>query len=220
MTERHKDSELLPVNWPAIEPHYRAGIRSIKAIAAEFGVSRPAIDKHARKHGWVRNLAPAVREKSDRQVARVAVAPPSCTPTRAFGDQAIIDAGAEQLTLVRLGHRQDIAEVRRLAKVLLAELGEVIEKPEAFGMVYDSLSSIDDSGLESLRRMAALVESLPARERVLRGLADTMQRLIAMDRECLGLNTAPAGSDRPMVYIKDFTGRGDPDALAMPHAGL
>lgn len=112
MTKAYKAGELAPVNWPAIEPHYRAGIRSIKAISAEFGVSRPAIDKHARKHGWVRDLAPAIREKSDRQVAQVAVAPPSCSPARSFSDQAIVDAGAEQLTLVRLGHRQDIAELR------------------------------------------------------------------------------------------------------------
>lgn len=216
MTKRVKSSELKPVDWPAIEPHYRAGICSIKAIAAEFGVSRPAIDKHARKHGWVRDLAPAIRAKSNRQVAQVAVAPPGCSPTRAFGDQTIIDAGAEQLTLVRLGHRQDIAELRRLAKALLAELSDVIERPEAYAVVYDALSSIDDGGLETLRGMAALVDSLPARERVLRGLADTMQRLVAMERECFGLNSLQGGTDRPMVIIRDFTGRGDKDAIIRP----
>lgn len=219
MTKLVKRCELKPVNWPAIEPHYRAGIRSIKAIAAEFGVSRPAIDKHARKHGWVRDLAPAIRVKSNRQVAQVAVAPPGCSPTRTFADQTIVDAGAEQLTLVRLGHRQDIAEVRRLAKALLAELGNVIERPEAYAMVYDALSSIDDGGLETLRGMAALVDSLPARERVLRGLAETIQRLLAMERESFGLNTRQDGSDRPTVIIKDFTGRGDKDALTQPATG-
>ena len=213
MTKRQvKTSELMPVNWSAIEPHYRAGIRSIKSLAAEFGVSRPAIDKHARKSGWTRDLAPAIRQKSDQQVAQLAVAPLSCTPTRSFGDQAIVDAGAEQLTLVRLGHRQDISELRRLAKVLVAELCDVVERPEAYAMVHDALSSIDDGGLEALRGMATLVDSLPARERVLRGLADTMQRVVAMERQAYGLDAAGAGDGRPEVHIKDFTGRGDPDS--------
>lgn len=214
MTKRVKTSELAPVDWPAIEPHYRAGIRSIKAIAAEFGVSRPAIDKHARKNGWVRDLAPAIREKSDRQVAQVAVAPPGCTPTRPFSDRTIVDAGAEQLTLVRLGHRRDIEEVRRLAKALLGELGDVIERPDAYAMVYDALSSIEDGGMETLRGMAELVISLPARERVLRGLADTMQRLVAMERESFGLNSVSDGGDRPTVYIKDYTGRAIPGEVS------
>ena len=41
-------------DWDAIELHYRAGIRSLRDIAAEFQVSNPAIIKHARKHGIVR----------------------------------------------------------------------------------------------------------------------------------------------------------------------
>lgn len=52
-----------------VEPHYRAGIRSIKAIPAEFGVSRAAIDKHAKKHGWTRDLRPTIQHESDRLVA-------------------------------------------------------------------------------------------------------------------------------------------------------
>lgn len=42
------------IDWDAIEPHYRAGIRSLKDIGAEFEVSDAAIIKHAKRDGWVR----------------------------------------------------------------------------------------------------------------------------------------------------------------------
>lgn len=42
------------VNWAAIEPLYRASAVSISKLSADFGISRAAIHKHAKKHGWAR----------------------------------------------------------------------------------------------------------------------------------------------------------------------
>lgn len=46
------------VDWDAIEPHYRAGIRALKDIGREFDVSDAAIIKHARLHDWARSPKP------------------------------------------------------------------------------------------------------------------------------------------------------------------
>lgn len=206
-------SELAPVNWAGIEPHYRAGIRSIKAISAEFGVSRAAIDKHARKHGWTRDLLPSIKAKSDQQVARAAVAPAGCSPAATFSDQAIVDAGADQLTLVRLSHRADIAKARRLCQSLLAEVDVIQDRPELFAMVFDALDGADITETVNLERLARVVSDLPTRVKVLKDLAEAVGRLVSLEREAFGLNATPDGSDRPTAFIKDFTGRGDPDNL-------
>jgi hypothetical protein len=103
-----------------------------------------------------------------------------------------------------------------LTQTLLAELEAVTEQPEVFARVCDLLEILDDEPTaaqrEDLRDMAALVSSLPQRVKVMKDLADTLHRVISVEREECGLN-AEAGTDgRPLVVVRDFTGRGDPDA--------
>ncbi|GAP37909.1 hypothetical protein ABXN37_22570 [Piscinibacter sakaiensis] len=213
---------LLPVDWPAIEPHYRAGILSISALSKRFGVSRPAIEKHARKNGWVRSLAPAIHERADRLVdeagavagsaAKVvagAVAPMQPVQPAAaslYSDAEIVEAGARQLSIVRLEHRADIAALRAIVTGLMRELGQVIEHPDALALVYDALSTPDEPAIGALRDLAHLVSSLPARTKVAKDLAEALHRCIGMEREAFGLDTA-GGTDRPHVIVRDYTGR-------------
>lgn len=55
------------IEWDLIEPHYRAGIRSLKDIGKEFEVSDAAIVKHAKKVGWVRDTTARSRLKGRAQ---------------------------------------------------------------------------------------------------------------------------------------------------------
>jgi len=57
-----------------------------------------------------------------------------------------------------------------------------------------------------------LVASLPQRTKVLKDLADTLHKVIGMEREAFGLNSEAGTDGRPMVIIRDYTGRGDPDS--------
>jgi hypothetical protein len=222
-----KPTDLVPVNWPAIKPHYVAGIRSIASIAKEFGVSRPAIDKHALKHGWNRNLAPAIHARADRIVAEVVAAPPE-EPVAGFGlqpdipatpaDAAIVEAGAQQLALVKIGHRKDIAALRTIIQGLMSELAETIERPDLFAqvqMVY-ALTPEDETQTwvqpGALEDALELVRSLPARTKVAKDLADALHKCIGMEREAFGLNTAGGTDGMPLVLVKDFTGKGDADS--------
>ena len=220
--KKPKPSDLMPIPWAKIEPHYRAGLRSKNAIAKEFGVSRTMIDKHAAKHGWVRNLAPSIHEKAERlaQVATLAqgqVAGQVATataerPKPLFSDQQIVDAGAEQLALVKLEHRGDIAALRKIIAGLMRELGAVMDYPEQFAQAYDVLANLEEPALATLADMAQVVASLPARTKVAKDLADALHRCIGMEREAFGLNTAGGTDGLPMVLIKDYTGKGDPDS--------
>lgn len=42
-------------DWTSVEAAYRAGVKSVNAIAQEFGVTEGAIRAKAKKLGWVRN---------------------------------------------------------------------------------------------------------------------------------------------------------------------
>lgn len=56
-------------NWRAIQVPYRAGILSVRQIAKGFGVTLSRLQKHAKKNGWTRNLAPRVREATQKRLS-------------------------------------------------------------------------------------------------------------------------------------------------------
>lgn len=63
------------VDWDALEPHYKAGKRTMSDLAREFGCSTAAVSKHAKKCGWIkrRNVKVKLNKVADREIA-VAVA--------------------------------------------------------------------------------------------------------------------------------------------------
>lgn len=210
-----KQAELDPVNWAAIEPLYCAGIRSVRSIGKQYGVSHTGIAKHALEFGWVRSLKPQIQARAEQLVASSAVrdrVANSVATKPSAVEKLTVEANAMALTMVQLGHRDDIARARRVAVTLLAELEAVVDRPDLFGMVYDALSNPDEPAIEALRSMATLVASLPGRVKIMKDLADTLHKVIGMEREAFGLDTSAGTDGRPMVIIKDFTGRGDRDS--------
>jgi hypothetical protein len=60
-----------PIDWPAIEGLYRAGLLSITDIARMHGISHVAIVKRAKKHAWVRgaDIAEEARRLANSKLA-------------------------------------------------------------------------------------------------------------------------------------------------------
>ncbi len=53
------------IDWEKIEADYRAGILSVREIAASQGITHGAINKRARRDGWERDLAARIKAKAD-----------------------------------------------------------------------------------------------------------------------------------------------------------
>lgn len=213
-----KTDQLAPVPWARIEPHYLAGIRSVRAIAQEFGVTHGAIRKHAAKEGWIRSLAHDIHAKADRivdAVSTTSVSPPVSTPVSKAKDAAIVEAGAQMVADLRLEHRGRIRQLRTIIATQLDALSAVSGTPELFGQVYDALHSDEELPRDTMARMVEVVAALPAQVKVTKDLTECLARCIALEREAFGLNTTEAGQRR-LVVVKDYTGKGDPDAPPMP----
>lgn len=56
-------SDKKDIDWNAVELEYRAGIKSLKAIGNEFGVSDAGILKRAKRDGWERDLSARRHQK-------------------------------------------------------------------------------------------------------------------------------------------------------------
>ena len=60
----------ITIDWEKIEYDYRSGIKTLRLIASENGVSHVAINKRAKKDGWTRDLAVKIRAKANELVTK------------------------------------------------------------------------------------------------------------------------------------------------------
>jgi len=51
------------IDWDRIEVDYRAGIKTLRDIAAEHSISHGAITKRCKRDGWVRDLTAKIQAK-------------------------------------------------------------------------------------------------------------------------------------------------------------
>lgn len=122
---------MIKPDWEAIESAYRAGLRSIREIASQHGITHGAINKRAKRDGWERDLKAKIKAKADALVSKREVSKQVSTET-ATSERILIEANAEVIANVRMEHRGDIRRARELINTLFDELagecGDVAEK--------------------------------------------------------------------------------------------
>ena len=190
------------IDWEAVETQYRAGIRSLKDIGAEFGVSDAGILKRAKRDGWERDLKAKIQAKADAKVSAALVSAEVSAEAK-LTEALVIETEATVQARIRLAHRTDIARSRGLAMKLLAEL----EHHTDHGDLYERLEELlygeepdQDGGKERHRKMTEVFQkamSLSGRTKTMKDLGDTLKTLIALEREAFGLASVADGGDKP-----------------------
>jgi hypothetical protein len=180
-------------DWERIEQLYRAGVLSLREIAAACpGSNHMAIARRAKKLGWTQDLAAKIKAKAEDLVTRQLVTE-SVTADRAVTDRSVIDANAQAIANVRLGHRTDISRSRRLANKLLDELEAMTDDNGTLRELIDQLA--DAEGPSALLEIAQKVAGLPGRSKVMKELSETLKTLILLERQAYSLDTLPDGGD-------------------------
>ena len=133
------------VDWERIEVDYRAGIKTLRDIASEHDISHVAINKRAKRDGWVRDLTAKIQAKVDELVTRSLVTK-SVTKEKRILESEIITANAVNNTNVVMKQREDVTFGRGVITSLMQELkeqidsraeledlGEMMRNPDAYG---------------------------------------------------------------------------------------
>ena len=177
------------IDWEAVEVQYRAGIRSLKDIGEEFGVSAPGILKRAKRDGWTRDLSEKIRAKADAQVNASAVNVPVNAEAR-VSEREIIDANAQAIVSVRLSHRKDIQRSRRITMGLLEELEQQTgaDNVAMLEQMGELLRSEDDKGQDKLNDLYRKIISLPGRAKTMKDLGESLRVLVTLERQAFGLD--------------------------------
>jgi hypothetical protein len=196
-------------DWERIEEDYRAGVLSIREIAAAHQISHTAIQKRAKRDGWSRDLAAKIQAKADSLVAKEAVASQVATETAAT-ERLIVEANAEAIAQVRLSHRTDIGRARKLCLALLGELEVASEERMTVEGLADALHQLESSSSPTAptkaRDALSRAMSIPARTGSLKALTDSLKTLVGLEREAWDLRVdtdSSAGSAKNVDELSD-----------------
>jgi len=174
-------------DWERIEAEYRAGVLSTREIASANGVSHTAINKRAKKDGWVRDLKAKIQAKAEELVSRREVST-EVSSQRAATERQIIEANAERIAQVRGEHRGDIQRVRSLALNLLGELEGQSASLEDLAALGELLRDPDENGQDRRNDLYLKIISTPSRIDSAKKVAETLKHAITMEREAYGLD--------------------------------
>ena len=176
------------VDWEAIEGDFRAGVLSLREIAALHpGTNHVAITRRAKKEGWTRDLNAKIKARADELVTRAAVTP-DVTEQRKATERQVIEANAERIAQVRGEHRGDIQRLRTLALGLLAELEGQSADPAMLETLGEMLRKPDEAGIDRLNSLYQKIISTPSRIDSAKKLAETLKAAISLEREAYGLD--------------------------------
>ena len=177
------------INWEKIELDYRAGVKSIRQIAAENEIAESGIRRRAKQYEWVRDLSEKIKAKADDIVRKESVRSVVRTKTT-ISEKDKIDASANEVASVRLAHRKDIQRSRKIAMSLFDELEMMVgqENVKLLEMLGELMWSPDDKGNDKVNDLYMKIISMPGRVKSMKDLSDTLKTLIALERQAFGLD--------------------------------
>lgn len=187
-------SEEKAIDWSAIERDYRAGVKSLRSIAAENNVTEGAIRKRAKRDGWERDLAQRIKAKADDLVRRATVRSLVRTENP-VSERVLVEVNAQVQTDVMLAHRTDIQRSRKLAMKLMAELELQTDNLPLLEQFAEIMYEPDDKGQDKRNELYRKLMSLGSRASTMKTMADSLKTLITLERQAFGLDAMQEQED-------------------------
>ena len=211
MDKTPQDKAQTAPDWERVELDYRAGIKTLRQIADENGISHGAINKRAKRDGWDRDLSKKIQSRADALVSKALVSN-SVSKESKTSERQIVDANATKIADVQLSHRRDIQRKRSIVARLMDEL-EAQVGPENASMLADlgeMMRSPDDAGQDKLNDLYRKVISLPERAKTAKTLAETLRITVDMERQAFGMDKDQGPAADPLTsLLKTITGGTD-----------
>ena len=191
-------------NWEQIELDYRAGIKTLRQIAADHGITDGAVRKRAKRDDWSRDLSKKIKAKSEELVRKELVRSEVRTEKR-ISEKQTIDANAHLTASVHLAQRKDIQRSRSIAMRLFDELEHAVGVENAANLEHlgELLRNEDDKGRDALNDIYAKIISLPGRVKAMKDLSDTLKTLVGLEREAFGLNEKQESAADALTAVLD-----------------
>lgn len=227
MTEK-KSPTRKPIDWEAVERDYRTGSFTDRELGKKYGCTHALVQRHAKAGGWEKNLSGAVKKATEARLIEAEiskVASPEVAKrvaksvARAIpATTEVVAALAEVNSQVILRHRADLRTTRDEALSLLAELTwqrEHLADLEKLAALVAEDASTPQEATNRIKMFSRAV-GLGGRIGSVKALAETLAKLIPLEREAFGLREGsnPADNDprelsddELMSEVRGFLGR-------------
>lgn len=184
-----------PIDWEAIERDYRAGIKTLRQIAAEHGITHVAINKRAKLADWSRDLSAKIQAKADDLVTKTLVTN-LVTTEKKLVERQLVEVNAEAIAAVRIGHRASIRRHKAIAEKLFAELDAQSGEDVAplMAQLGGMMRNPDDKGVDKLNDLYMKVVSLPERTKTYKALMESLRIAIDLERDAYNIPKPAAGA--------------------------
>lgn len=189
-----------PVDWEAVEREYRAGVRSLRDIAGEFGCAESAIRKRAGKEGWSRDIAAKVKQKSEELVRKAEVRNTVRTES-AISEREQIQASATMIADKVINQRIDIQRARSIVQKLWDAVDSELNHPAEFSKIGEMLRSPDEFGNDKLNEMYFAALGLPQQVKNVKLLADALKVLIELERKVLRIDEPEENAGKSVTVM-------------------
>lgn len=189
MTEKPK------TDWERIEAEYRTGKLSVSEIGRQYGVSHTAINKRAKKEGWIRDLSEKVQKLVSARLVSEGVSAATISET--------VEKAAERDIQIVRQHRADIGDQRVLVGDLVAELREATSCRDDIEAAIEEETADDKSPRRRDQMLRAV--ALASRVGIAKDLAAATKTLVELERQAF--NIGAGGTDGAVtVNVMRFGG--------------
>jgi len=200
MTEKAKGAKRPAVDWEGVEREYRAGIRSLRDIATEFGCTEGAIRKKAKAQEWERDLSAKVSAKAESLVRKIEVRK-EVRNEAAISERELINTSAQMMADTVINQRDDIKRARSMVQRLWELVDAELNHPEELSQLGNMLRSPDAFGQDKLNDMYFAAISLPQQIKNAKLLADALKVLIELERKVLRLDDQKPVEVNPLAEL-------------------
>lgn len=208
MSAKPSSPEKHVIDWEMVAVHYRAGIRSLKSIGQEYGVSDAGILKRAKRDGWTRDLAAKIKAKAESKVSAAAVSA-LVSEQRTANETQVVEANAELQYRIRIEHRTDIGRTRKLFAALL---GEVESETDQLGLFQALGELLDTSGpdqtgswrQDKLNELYKKVISTTGRIDGAKKLTEMLEKVVKLERQAFGIADTEDDKDGADQVLKSL----------------
>ena len=167
-------AERKQVDWESVERDYSAGLLSLREIAAKYGVDESGIRYKAKRNGWTRDLSKKIEQRTEDKL-RKDLLRSELRSEHTISEKEVIEANAQAIVNIKLGHRASIKKVNSLVESLLDEI-ETLNKDKS-------------------------VENLPMRVDVTKKLMDTLKTSIDKERQAFGIVDVPTPTENAITEL-------------------
>ncbi|SFO42333.1 hypothetical protein [Nitrosospira briensis] len=174
------------VDWEAIQNDYRAGIKSLRMMACEYGISHVSIKKRADKEGWSRDLVAKIKIATQAKLNR-AMVNSMVNSGRQVSDKTLIEVAAETQKNIILEHRRVIGRISAIFMSLLAELETLTNHKHLLEELGEVMNK-GDLDQDRLNQLYNQVIELPMRVAAAKKLVDILKTLVSLEREAFGID--------------------------------